>query len=41
MTALGIPVEFLIFALTLIRLLLAYRTGSMRYCLLVFERPDR
>lgn len=28
-----------IFALTLLRLLLAYRTGSMRYGLLVFERP--
>lgn len=30
-----------IFALTLLRLLLAYRTGSMRYGLLVFEKPDR
>ncbi|MFL5337874.1 MAG: class I SAM-dependent methyltransferase [Geminicoccaceae bacterium] len=26
------------FALTLFRLLLAYRTGSMRYCLMVFDR---
>lgn len=30
-----------IFALTLLRLLLAYRTGSMRYGLLVFEKPGR
>ncbi len=29
-----------IFALTLLRLLLAYRTGSMRYALLLFERPQ-
>ena len=28
-----------VFALTLLRLLLAYRTGSMRYGLMVFERP--
>ena len=28
-----------VFALTLVRLLLAYRTGSMRYGLMVFERP--
>ena len=28
-----------VFALTLLRLLLAYRTGAMRYGLLVFERP--
>ncbi len=28
------------FAVTLPRILLAYRTGSMRYCLLVFSRPD-
>ena len=27
-----------IFILTLLRLLLAYRTGSMRYCLLVFDK---
>ena len=27
-----------VFALTLLRLLLAYRTGSMRYCLLVFDK---
>ena len=28
-----------VFALTLLRLLVAYRTRSMRYCLLVFVRP--
>ncbi len=28
------------FAVTLPRILLAYRTGSMRYCLLVFSRPE-
>lgn len=28
-----------IFALTLLRILIAYRTGSMRYCLLVFDKP--
>ncbi len=28
------------FAVTLFRIMLAYRTGSMRYCLLVFRRPD-
>ncbi len=28
-----------IFALTLFRLLLAYRTGAMRYCLLTFAKP--
>ena len=28
-----------VFALTLLRLLLAYRTGSMRYCLLVMRKP--
>ena len=28
-----------VFALTLLRLLLAYRTGSMRYVLLLFDRP--
>jgi tocopherol O-methyltransferase len=27
-----------IFALTILRLLLAYRTHAMRYCLMVFER---
>ena len=27
------------FALTLLRLMIAYRTGSMRYCLLLFEKP--
>ena len=26
------------FILTLLRLVLAYRTGSMRYCLLVFDK---
>jgi hypothetical protein len=26
------------FILTLLRLLLAYRTGSLRYCLLVFDK---
>jgi tocopherol O-methyltransferase len=29
-----------VFALTLVRLLAAYRTGSMRYCLLVLRKPD-
>jgi tocopherol O-methyltransferase len=29
-----------IFALTLFRLLAAYRTGSMRYCLLTFTKPS-
>jgi hypothetical protein len=29
-----------IFAITLFRLLLAYQTRSMRYCLLVFKRED-
>jgi tocopherol O-methyltransferase len=29
-----------IFALTLLRLIAAYRTGSMRYCLLVLTKPD-
>jgi tocopherol O-methyltransferase len=28
-----------IFALTLFRLIAAYRTGAMRYCLLVYDRP--
>jgi tocopherol O-methyltransferase len=28
-----------VFALTLVRLLAAYRTGSMRYCLLVLRKP--
>ena len=28
-----------IFALTLLRIMLAYRTGAMRYCLFVFRRP--
>jgi tocopherol O-methyltransferase len=28
-----------IFALTLFRLIAAYRTGAMRYCLLVYEKP--
>jgi tocopherol O-methyltransferase len=28
-----------VFALTLLRLLTAYRTGSMRYGLFVFDRP--
>ena len=27
-----------IFAITLLRLLVAYRTGSMRYCLMIFQR---
>ena len=30
-----------IFALTLIRLIAAYRTGAMRYCLLTAEKPAR
>jgi tocopherol O-methyltransferase len=30
-----------VFALTLFRLLLAYRTGAMRYGLLVFRKPER
>ncbi len=29
-----------VFALTLIRLLIAYRTGSMRYCLFVLRKPQ-
>jgi tocopherol O-methyltransferase len=29
-----------IFALTMVRILIAYRTGAMRYCLLVFERGN-
>ena len=29
-----------IFALTMVRILLAYRTRAMRYCLLVFARAD-
>ncbi|HEY4041778.1 MAG TPA: hypothetical protein VGM32_08020, partial [Rhodopila sp.] len=28
-----------IFALTMMRILIAYRTRSMRYCVLVFRRP--
>lgn len=28
-----------IFAITMVRLIIAYRTGSMRYCLFVFRRP--
>jgi tocopherol O-methyltransferase len=29
-----------IFALTMMRLLVAYRTGAVRYCLLTARRPD-
>ncbi len=29
-----------VFGLTLLRLLIAYRTGSMRYCLFVLRKPD-
>ena len=30
-----------VFALTVPRILLAYRTGAMRYCLMTFRRPDQ
>ncbi len=29
-----------VFAVTLLRMMVAYRTGTLRYCLLVFRRPE-